>query len=140
MREAMEALQKDLKAAQSEIKKRDDEKLTETERIQNRIKELEPLAGTHSKYEQTLQGLYDQELSQIPEAAREKVQTLSSTGDIADRLTALRAAASLVSSATPAAPSTPAQPVINPGAKAGAENTSPEPKKLTTLSEISWSR
>lgn len=135
-RAAKTALETQLSAVQAKLREREDAEKSEIQRLTDQVKELSPLRDEHGKFVSTLQKLYEDELSSVPDDKREQVQKLSSQGGIADRLEAIRAAKALI-----VVPATAVGTVTKPTASA---TNAPNLKDYSKLSideirQIPWS-
>lgn len=119
------------------------EKLSDAERIKAELEDarkvaagVDPLKQQLETYHSTFSNLYKEELATVPEGQRTAVEALSSKGNVAERLEALRQAKTLLG----VAPGPMGQP-LNPGGR-GSDSGKPafDPKNPPRLADITFKK
>ncbi len=130
-----------IKTMLDDYNKRKQADMSETERLQNRLKELEPVAAQFEGMKATVQGLLDNELTRVPADKRPDVDiALAAVPSLEGKLTVLR---TLVASFVPTQPplAQPTAPITNAGE--GSRQTSSKgitDDERQTFLKMGWSQ
>lgn len=126
-------------AAKSAIKKLSDletANLSEKEKLEKRIKELEPLAARTSSVDGMLKSLVDTQFNELPESVRKAIDA-TANGDPDKRLNLIGIfRASGLLSQSPAAPAPAAPPTAPPPAAPASVTPSPAPAPSGTATKF----